>query len=376
MSETFDIAVIGAGMAGASIAAELAVRAKVLVLEMEDQPGHHATGRSAAAFIESYGNATIRKLNRASQAFLRNPPDEIADRSLLKPRGILYLARPGEEQRLGDLLQDSGEIEKITPADAAARVPVLNPEAIAEAALEASAMEIDVSALHSGYLRAFKRRGGRLACQSKVETLERRGRTWRVTTGADSYAASIVVNAAGAWADEIAEAAGLTPVGLTPMRRSAAIVAAPEGVEVGHWPIVYDVGDAYYFLPMGGKLMISPADEVPVRAHDAFADDLELAAGIDRFEQAVTFEVRRVERTWAGLRTFAPDRSPVVGLDPDAADFFWFAGQGGTGIQTAPAMARLGAALVLGTGVPADLTAGGFAAAEVDPARLRPRAVP
>ncbi len=369
MSQNFDIVVIGAGMAGASIAAVLGAHARVAILEMEDRPGYHTTGRSAATFIETHGNATIRKLTRASRAFLEDPPAEIADTSLLSPRGLLHLAHQGQEATFEDLLRGAPGLEEIASSEAVGHVPLLDPSAIRRAAFEADAMGIDVDRLHSGYLRAAKARGGALLCRAKVEALHRDGRNWRLETEAGPFAAPVVVNAAGAWADQVAEAAGAAPVGLTPMRRSAAIIPPPDGVDVSGWPVVADVGETYYFLPMGGKLMVSPADETPVEPHDAYADDLDLAEGIDRFQRAITFEVRRVEHTWAGLRTFAPDRSPVVGFDPQREGFFWFAGQGGYGIQMAPAMATLGASLILEGALPADLAAAGYDAADVKPGR-------
>ena len=370
MTQDFDILVIGAGMAGASIAAALSPHARVAILEMEDRPGYHTTGRSAATFIENYGNATIRKLTRASRAFLEDPPGEITGASLLSPLGLLYLAHQGQEAAFEDLLRDAAGLEEIALTEAVGHVPLLDPSAIRRAALEADAMGIDVDRLHTGYLRAAKAYGTALHCRATVEALHRDGRNWRLETTAGPFAAPVVVNAAGAWADQVAEAAGAAPAGLTPMRRSAAIIPPPEGVDVSGWPVVADVGETYYFLPMGGKLMVSPSDETPVEPHDAYADDLDLAEGIDRFQQAVTFEVRRVEHSWAGLRTFAPDRRPVVGFDPQCEGFFWFAGQGGYGIETAPAMATLGASLILEGALPADLSARGFEVLEVDPRRL------
>jgi D-arginine dehydrogenase len=369
MTQEFDILVIGAGMAGASIAAALAPHARVAILEMEDRPGYHTTGRSAATYIETHGNKTIRKLTRASRTFLENPPTEVADESPLWTMGLLHVAHQGQEAAFDDLLRGASWLVEITPSEAVGHVPLLDPNAIRRAAFEASAMGIDVERLHSGYLRAAKARGATLFCHARVEALHKDGRNWRLETTAGAFAAPVVVNAAGAWADQVAKAAGAAPVGLTPMRRSAAIIPPPEGIDVSGWPVVGDVEETYYFLPMGGKLMVSPADETPVEPHDAYADDLDLAEGIDRFQRAVTFEVRRVEHTWAGLRTFAPDRSPVVGFDPRCEGFFWFAGQGGYGIQMAPAMATLGASLILDRIVPVDLAAAGFDAAEVMPGR-------
>ena len=370
MSTVYDVIVVGAGMAGASLAAELADEARVLILEMEERPGYHTTGRSAATFIEAYGNGVINKLTRASRDFLAAPPPDFSERPFLIDRGCLSLATPGDEAALDPMLGSSDVNVEISAADALRLVPILREDRIGRAAYEAEAKEIDVDALHNAYLRLAKARGATLLCRAAVGALDRDDGLWQVTTPQGRFQAPSVINAAGAWADPLAELAGLQPLGLQPLRRSAALVVPPEGQEVMSWPIVGDVAETYYFLPMGGRLMVSPADETPVPPHDAFAEDLDVAQGIDHFEQAVTMSVNRVERTWAGLRTFAPDRTPVVGPDPAESGFFWFAGQGGYGIQTAPAMARLGAALWHGGPLPADLADAGVTAAELDPGRF------
>jgi D-arginine dehydrogenase len=367
--ETADIVVLGAGIAGASIAAELAADARVLLLEMEDRPGYHTTGRSAAMYIASYGNPTIRKLNRASLGFLQGPPDDFDDSGCLTPRGMLYVATEADRREIDALVAEEPGVEPIEPGEALAEVPILRAEAVAAAAHEASACEIDVARLHQAWLRRFRRRGGELRCRAPATALTRKGGTWRVETPAGVVQAPIVVNAAGAWADAVAGLAGLPPVGLIAMRRTAAILPPPDGLAIDRWPLVYDIGERYYFKPEAGKLLVSPADKTPVEPGDATVDDMVLAEGLHRFEQAVTLQVRRVERRWAGLRTFAPDDTTVVGFDPESEGFFWFAGQGGYGIQTCPAMAWLGAALARGQAVPPVLTAEGLDAAEVAPRR-------
>ncbi len=358
-------------MAGASVAAELAVDNNVMILEMERQPGYHSTGRSAATYIASYGNQCIRKLNRASESFLQNPPNEICEHTLLSPRGFLHLAKPGAEALMQEVLDDAPSIQEITPDQAIKRVPVLHREAIGRVALETEAMDIDVNALHSGYLRCFKARGGRLVCEARVERLWREHSLWQIQTTAGRFSAPVVVNAAGAWADQLAQSAGIPPIGLTPMRRTVAIIPAPAGHHVADWPLVYDVQDNYYFKPEAGKLLLSPSDETPVEPHDAYAEDLDIAIAVDALEQAVNFKVSRIEHNWAGLRTFAPDRSTVVGFEPTRQGFFWLAGQGGYGIQTAPAMARLAASLIRASDLPNELKAQDFKLEEVDPARFR-----
>jgi len=353
MTETADILVIGGGMAGIGAAARVAPGARVIVLETEDAPGYHATGRSAAIFIATYGNGPIRAANAASHAELLNPPDDLADSSLLSPRGEMLIATAEEEplfeKHMAELGgSEDGGAEEITPEEAVRLFPTLRLEPIVRAVYERGAADIDVDRLLQGYLRLLRRHGGRLVAQARAQSIQRSNGTWEVETAAGRFAAPVIVNAAGAWADAVAELAGVKRLGLTPLRRSAAILPAPDGHDVTGWPAVCAMSETWYAKPEAGKLMVSPADEDPVDPHDAWADDMVLAEGLDRYAQAVTTPVTRVERTWAGLRTFAPDRTPVVGFDPAAEGFFWLAGQGGYGIQTAPALSRLAAALLQG----------------------------
>ncbi|HMA14833.1 MAG TPA: FAD-binding oxidoreductase [Kiloniellaceae bacterium] len=348
MSDTADILFIGGGMAGIGAAARAAPAAKVIVLEAEDQPGRHSTGRSAAIFIGNYGNATVRAANAASQGELASPPDDLADSSLLTPRGELLIATAEEVERFEQHMAGASETEEIDPDEAVRRFPILRRERIARACYDSTAEDIDVDRLLQGYLRLLRRLGGRLVTDARAGEIAHRDGTWRVTTSAGEFEAPVVVNASGAWADTTAKLAGLPPLGLQPLRRSAAILPAPEGRDVTGWPAVCSMSETWYAKPEAGKLMVSPADEDPVDPHDAWPEDMVLAEGLDRYEQAVTVPVTRVERTWAGLRTFAPDRTPVVGFDPAAEGFFWLAGQGGYGIQTAPALSRLAAALLTG----------------------------
>lgn len=347
MTETADILVIGGGIAGIGAAAEMAGAARVIVLEAEHAIGRHSTGRSAAIFIRNYGNATLRALNAAA-APVFDSPGEIAEESLLSPRGEMLLAAEDELAALDDYLEGAEGMERLTPEEAAAIVPILRPGAIAAAAIEPDAQDIDVDRFLQGYARLLKRRGGRIATGAGVTAIARVGSTWRVETPAGAFAAPVLVNASGAWADDVARLAGLRPAGLRPCRRSAAILPAPEGHGIDRWPLFASVTDAWYAKPEAGKLMVSPADEDPVDPHDAWPEDMVLAEGLWRFEQAVTMKVTRVERSWAGLRSFVPDRTPVAGFAPDAEGFFWLAGQGGYGIQTAPALSRLAADLVQG----------------------------
>ena len=345
MTQTADILVIGGGIAGIGAAAHLAADAGIVVVEAEDAPGHHATGRSAAIFVRNYGNAVLRALNAASAPVL-DDPDDWCDGPVLSRRGEMTVATDVELPDFERYLDGAEGIAEISPREAVARFPLLRADRIAKAAIEEEASDIDVDRLLQGYARLLRRRGGRIVTGARVEGLTRTGGTWRAETARGAFEASIVVNAAGAWADTVAGMAGVEQIGLVPMRRSAVIV--PVDRDVTGWAMVAGAAETWYAKPDAGKLMISPADEDPMEPHDAWPDDLVLAEGIDRFERMTTMRVTRVERSWAGLRTFAPDRTPVVGFAPDAPGFFWLAGQGGYGIQTSPALSRLTADLIAG----------------------------
>ena len=339
MTLTADVAIVGAGMAGASLAAGLAPYASVLLIEAEDQPGYHSTGRSAAFWSESYGGPRVQPLTSASRAFL-------AERGFLRPRGALHIADAEGEGALTALEREFAgtpvALQRVN--DVAARIPGLRP-GWDEALWEPSCADIDVAALHAFYLAAAKRSGARLVTGARIERAERRGGVWHI---GDGYEAAILVNAAGAWADQVARAAGVAPLGIRPFRRTIAQLRISPPVPAD-LPLVIDASGRFYFKPeAGGRLWLSPHDETACEAGDCAAEELDVAVAIDRLEGAVDWRVERVERSWAGLRTFAPDRLPVYGFDPHADGFFWFAGQGGFGIQTAPAAARLGAALLLG----------------------------
>ena len=369
MTKTADIVVIGAGMAGIGAGARLSNGADVIVLEREDQPAYHTTGRSAAMFIENYGGAVVRQLTRASRAPLeeRNGfwPDPV-----LSPRGLLYLARPGEEAMLEELIgQSDGTVQPITPAACRDRVPLIKEGAITAGAFEDDAEEMDVNEILMGFRRMLKANGGRLECRAEVTALKRGDGAWRVDAGGETYEAAVVVNAAGAWVDQIAGLAGLDPIGFTPCRRSVAIVPAAD-IDITSWPTSMVADETFYFKPEAGKLLVSPADETPVEPHDAYADDMALAEGIDAFTKVIDLEVTRVEHTWGGLRTFSPDRTHVIGFDPRSEGFFWFAGQGGYGIQSAHGGAMLVEGLIHHNDVPAALKAQGLEYASVAPDRF------
>ncbi len=332
------VIVVGGGIAGVSAAAALSDHADVTLFEAEDALGYHASGRSAAMFEENYGNAVIQALNRASRA-----GHEAA--GVLSPRGLLMVALPGEEVAFEKDRVSLG-LTEIETTEAHGLIPILTP-GITRAAYHREAMDIDTDRLLQSYARAIRGAGGRIVTSTPVTGIER-GDTWQVTAGTETYVADVLVNAAGAWADQVATLAGAAPIGLTPYRRSMARVAASAGHDPHDWPMLFGPGEDWYAKPDAGALIVSPADEDPVEPQDAWADDMVLAEGIARYEARVTVPVTRVVANWAGLRTFAPDRALVIGEDPTTPGFFWCAGQGGYGFQTAPAAANLLAALVAG----------------------------
>lgn len=369
----FDFLIIGSGVAGAGAAYELADGAQVLVLEREDVHGYHTTGRSAALYIETYGNAVIRGLTRASRGFFEAPPQGFGDYPLLTPRGCLNIARTDQLGALAAATAEAGEAAVAMTREAVLDlVPVLRPDYVAGGLLEPAAMDVDVAALHQGFLSGAKARGAQIRTGCEVTAITRAPGGFRVTCASrETFEAAVVVNAAGAWADRVAVLAGARPAGLEPLRRTAVILEAPGGLDIGGWPAVIDVDEQFYFKPEAGRILASPADETPSEPSDAAPDELDVAICIDRVQQAADLPVRRVVRAWAGLRSFVADRSPAIGFDPDLAGFFWLAGQGGYGVQTAPAAARVAAALARGGTLPADIAAQGVLTAELTPARLR-----
>jgi D-arginine dehydrogenase len=345
--ETADIIVVGAGIAGASAAAALAPHARVLVLEAEAHPATHSTGRSAAIFVRNYGNHVIRALNDASFGSLTE---------YLSPRGIMTIASASEEEAFETFMADT-TAEMISTKEACALFPLLRSDAAQFAAIERNASDIDVDRLMQDHLRALRHTGCEVVTHARLMGLTRVGDVWHAKWPGGEASAPIVINAAGAWADPVAALAGLSAIGVQPFRRSAAIL--PIEMRVTDWPMVLPATETWYAKPEAGQLMVSPADEDPVEPMDAWADDMILAEGLDRFAQAMQFEVKRVSHSWAGLRCFAPDRTPVVGFDPRVDGFFWLAGQGGYGVQTSPALAGLARDLIFGgdTSLPSEIKA-------------------
>ncbi len=368
-----DIVVIGAGMAGASIAAHLAKHSSVRLLEMEPKPGYHSTGRSAAVFTESYGNSTVRALTRASRKFFLSPDPAFAASDLIKPRAILLIARMDQTDAITRFLAStvaSDGIELKSAQQAQSLHPLLRSDDLWGAAYIKNAGDIEVHELHQGYLKLFQSRRGALTTGAQVKQLERDGGFWSVTTGNAIYRAGIVVNAAGPWAGEIGNLAGAINVDLQPRRRTACLVKPLPEHRVQEWPMLIDAEEEFYLKPDAGMLLLSPADETPCDPCDAQPDEIDIAIAVDRIERATTLNVTRVTHKWAGIRSFVIDRSPVVGFDPHQANFFWHAALGGYGIQTAPALSRVAAALAMGRPIEEDLLSFGITEAALSPSRL------
>jgi D-arginine dehydrogenase len=370
MEHVFDVVVIGAGMAGASIAAFLSEHRRVALVEAEEAAGYHTTGRSAALWTANYGPPDVRLLTHLSRDFFEAPPDGFASVPLMKPRLVLFLATEAQIPELDQALAGGFGLRRVTVADAETMLPALRKGYAAAAAVEEDAFDMDVSAIHQGFLRQLRSRNGVLALRHRAAGIARHGDAWHVETSSGAvFEAGIVVNAAGAWGDEVALQANVAPLGLIPKRRTAAIVD-PSPWNAEQWPMVLDVSENWYARPEARtRLMVSPADETPTYPHDVQPEEIDIAIGIDRMRQALDIQVRRIEHSWAGLRTFTPDGSLAFGWDRDQEGFFWCVGQGGYGIQTAPAAGRLAAALVLGHN-PGDAAA---AVAAIDPGRFRGR---
>jgi len=366
-----DVVVIGAGMAGASVAYFLAPHARVAVLEREAHPGVHATGRSAALFSETYGSPQVRALTRATRPFLDRPPEGFARHPILTPRGTLII---GDAGKAGDVtaMYDAmrlytSDLQLLSPDELLAMVPVLRPEAARIGLHEPGAADIDVNELHQGFLRGLRARGGQLRTNVDIGAIERGPGHWYVDAGDTVYRAPLVLNAAGAWVDQVASLAGVQPLGIEPRRRSAFLFEAPEGLATARWPFVIDADESFYFKPDAGLLLGSAANADPVLPHDVQPEELDVAMGIYRIEEATTLSIRRPIRTWAGLRSFVADGDLVGGFAPDAPGFFWVAAQGGYGIQTSAAMGEACASLALGRALPGHLQDAGLNAAMLAP---------
>lgn len=371
--ERADVIVIGAGIAGMSAAGEISKFATVLVLEAESQPAYHSTGRSAALFIEPYENDVVWALTVASGAFFKKPPAGFSDVPLLRLRRGLMIADEEHAGSIDRYIAHWGErcpgLHEVSLDEALAMVPVINTDRVVRTLEDPEIYDIDVHALLQGFLANVRASGGSLVTRARVSSLTRQSNGWRVATAAGEFEAGVVVNAAGSWGGEIGRLAGARDPGLSPMRRTAVLVAPPADVDVNTWPVVHNAGGGLYFKPESGKLMVSPADTTPSQPCDAQPDEIDVAIALDRFQNFTNMPVGRIEHRWAGLRSFVADGLPVVGFDPVQSGFFWLVGQGGFGVQTSPAMGRVAASLVQGNELPDDVRERGVGAAQISPGR-------
>ena len=363
----FDAIVIGAGIAGASVAYFMAPHARVLVLEREPYAGMHSTGRSAALFSETYGSAQVRALTRATRPFLAQPPDGFATQPILTPRGATTIGSAAQADAVCALhdaiVPFTRNIELHDAARVHAAVPVLRPEFAQIGLHEPGAADIDVNELHQGFLRGLRARGGQLRLNVGICAINHGADGWWVDNGEQSFRAPLLVNAAGAWVDQVAALAGVAPIGIQPKRRSAFVFDPPENLATADWPFITSFDESYYFKPDAGLLLGSCANADPVEPHDVQPEDYDIALGIHRIEEATTLTICRPRRSWAGLRSFVADGDLVGGFAADAPGFFWVAAQGGYGIQTSAAMGEACASLALGRPLPSPLADAGLSAA-------------
>lgn len=381
MTDRFDVVIIGGGIAGAGAGYELARAGKtVVLLERESQPGYHTTGRSAALFSETYGNAPIRALTVASRDFLMNPPAGFASVPILTPRGALHIGSTAQaaelDAKFADMRKLVPSVKRLGAAETQALMPILKPEAVSGGALsEPDAMDIEVHALHNGFLRGMSAAGGRMITDAEVTGITQNGSgagaDWQVESSKGMFSAPVVINAAGAWSDVVAGMAGVEPVGLKPKRRTAVTFDPPNGVDIHAWPMVIDADEQWYFKPDAGRILLSPCDETDSDPTDAQPDEMDIAIAVDRLETVSNLQVRRLAAKWAGLRSFVEDRTVVCGFDAQKPGFFWLSAQGGYGIQTSAAMARVASALAQGRGLPQDVVDLGVTEKDLSPARLR-----
>jgi D-arginine dehydrogenase len=369
MTNEYDCIVIGGGIAGASVAAQLAASQKTLLLEMEERPGYHTTGRSAARYEPNYGPSAFVAFSKASGAFYRNPPADFADAPLLSERQCLVLMPEGQEEDTLHFLNADPDVGEVSQAEALRLYPVLRAGFSKRFFVDARSGDLDVDLIHRGYLRLFKKRGGASVMNAEVLALTHSTAGWKIETRAGEFTCRTVVNAAGAWGDVIAARAGLKPVGLVPKLRSIGVFPVDEP-RLMQWPMIIDTAESFYAKPQSGKLLVSSADVTPVEPHDAYADDEAVALGVERLMQATTLDITRMEHSWGGLRTFTPDKNPVIGFDPSTEGFFWLVGQGGYGIQSSPGVSVTAAALILGQAIPSEILDHGLNPAEIRPERF------
>ena len=369
-----DFLIVGAGIGGTSCAHFLSLEHSVILLEMEDRSGYHTTGRSVAIYTEAYGPRTIRALAIAGGEFFRKPPSGFTETALCKQFGLVFIAREDQTSVLYAALETvkdlSANIAEISVERVRELVPVMRPGYMAAAFLDPNTLSLDVDAIYQGYIRGLKSNRAEIVTDAEALGFERKGDKWHVHTKAGEFAAPVVINAAGAWADVVAERAGARRVGLQPKRRTVIAFPVPDGVDASQWPVIFDCEEKFYFKVDAGTILGSPADETPVPPQDIQPDELDIAITVDRLQQATTLKIERIIRKWAGLRSFVDDQVPVVGYAPDLEGFFWCAGQGGYGIETSYGMGRVSAALASGKSMPEDIRALGVTPGDLAPQRL------
>ena len=377
-NKVYDVVIVGGGMAGISAAYRIAPHRSVLILEQESQPAYHTTGRSAAMYMETYGTEQIRALTRASRNFFDNAVNSsFSDTPLLTPRGCIYVAAHDETKQMhalyDELRSNSPDNVQLIDKDEVMRlVPVMRPERVAGAIYEEHAEDIDVNTLLLSFLSGARKHGAEFHPSSTLASAERIDGVWHIhTSQGDTIKAYTLVNAAGAWVDVVAERCGVAPIGFVPCRRSAFTFDAPSDLDIKDWVLVVGIMENYYFKPDAGQLLGSPSNADPTEAHDVVAEELDIASGIYHIEENTILKIHRPNHTWAGLRTFAPDKDLVIGEDPTAEGFFWLAGQGGYGIQSAPGVSELVGCLLLDEPLTEDLTKEGVNPEVISPARFR-----
>lgn len=375
MARTFDFLVVGGGAAGVSAAFALSTLGKVGLLEQEVQTGYHSTARSAAVHSSAYGPKSWQIITSASRDFFTEPPARFCDAPVTRPLGALYLAAPHEEEGLReqafDLTRRGVPCELISALDAAKLSPAVRMEPFTLGLHEPGCVDLDTSAILQGFLRLARANGAEIVIRAEARNIARRSGVWVVDTGSEAYEAPILINAAGGWADTIAERAGLPRLGISPLRRTAITFDPPAGYDAKRWPMTFDVAETWYFKPEGAHIMMSPADLIPMAPGDAQPEEIDVAVAVDRIEAATTMKVGRLNSRWAGMRTFAPDHEAVIGPDPEESTFIWYAGQGGNGVMGAPAGGALCAALATGQPIPRALAVLGLTLEAISPARLQ-----
>lgn len=351
----FDYLVIGAGISGAASAYELAAYGKTLIVDMESTGAFHSTGRSAALYTPNYGPSLVRKINKLSATFLESPQTDFCENSLLSPRGMMKVIPNEHANELDSSLTAGSEhLELISAHKAVELAPFLRAEMIHAAVYEKGVYDMDVNALHQGFLRGFKQRGGTVMFNTQIKSLNANSQGWKIELNGTHLSVHTIVNAAGAWADVIGALANAKPIGLQPMRRTAILIDAPVNTVLSNVPAIDFAGTESYLKPESQQLMVSPGDVTPVAAQDIQVDDLDVAKLVDWLERTTSINVRRINHQWAGLRSFTASGTPVAAFDPDVPNFFWLAGQGGYGIMMAPALGRASASLITTNGLPQD----------------------